>query len=566
MSDQNVGTLADVPTFESAAMAALRDPKAALLALDKFESERSLRGFIRRAWHILEPPSRPFVDGWAVGAICEHLEAVSRGELRRLLINVPPGFMKSLTTDVFWPSWVWGPQNRPDRRFISWSYAEQLTIRDNRKTRQVVLSEWYRTLWGDRFKLVHDQNQRVRFENDKTGWKLATSVSGLGTGERGDILVIDDPHNVKEGESDAKRKEVLLWFTEVIPTRVNDPEKSAIVVIMQRVHNDDVSALIVEEELGYEHLVLPMEFERERRCFTTVPGRSPAQAMRYLPRRQVWLPEGWTPQTDEDKQLLPDYRKATARQVYCWDHRVTDGELLWPERFTPGALEDLKKALMAEGGSYAVAGQLQQRPVARSGGMFQRAWFTRFVTERPPASARRVRYWDKAGTEGGGAYSAGVLMSEWEGQYYIEDVIRGQWSSANRNAIILQTARTDAQRGYVDIWVEQEPGSGGKESAEITIKELAGFNVQREPVTGDKETRAKPFAAQAEVGLVVLVEAPWNADFIDEICTFPNSKFKDQTDACCGAFNKLKLSNTQVIAAVMPKNPAWQRRFYGRPL
>lgn len=535
-------SMAGAPIAATALAQAFANPQAGLDALDRADSDKLL-GFIRRGWHILEPETRKFADGWAVGAITEHLEAVSHGQITRLLVNVPPGSMKSMTTNVFYPAWEWGPRHRPDKRFISWSYSQDLTIRDNRRARNLIVSPWYERNWGDQFSLVDDQNAKVKFENDKQGWKIASSVGGVGVGERGDVLVIDDPHNIMGGESEVIRGSVLLWFTEVVPTRLNDPDRSAIVVIMQRVHEADVSGLIIAQELGYEHLMLPMEYEADRRCFTCVPNTYAPQRMRYLAKRQQWVPDTWTPTADEtDQPIVNEHAAAPTRTVYLWDQRSEDGELLWPERFPMHVVERDKKVLSSVGGSYAVAGQFQQRPVSRTGGLFQREWFSKFVKERPPARAYRIRYWDKAGTQDGGAWSAGVLMSEWEGAYYVEDVVRGQWSSFARNDVIFQTAKLDGPD--VRIWVEQEPGSGGKESAEISIRELAGFNARKEPVTGDKVTRAGPLAAQCEIHNVILVEGQWNQVYIDEIAMFPNGKYKDQVDASSGAFNKLKLAKT----------------------
>src|SRR5262249_34997198 len=156
--------------------------------------------------------------------------------ITRLLINIPPGAMKSLTTNVFWPAWEWGPRDLAHMRYIGASYSHDLTIRDNLRCRRLIESYVYQRLWGGRFRLNDDQNAKVRFANDRTGFKLATSVGGLGTGERGDRFIIDDPHNLVDGESEAKRDSTLAWFSEVVPTRLNDPESSAIVIIMQRVH------------------------------------------------------------------------------------------------------------------------------------------------------------------------------------------------------------------------------------------------------------------------------------------------------------------------------------------
>ena len=168
--------------------------------------------------------------------------------------------------------------------------------------------------------------------------------------------------------------------------------------------------------------------------------------------------------------------------------------------------------------------------------MFKRAWFK--IVKAAPANANRLRWWDKAATEGDGCFSVGVKMSKAaDGMYYVEDVRRGQWSAGQRDSVMKQTASMDGKA--VHIWTEQEPGSGGKESAQSTIKMLAGYVVKSEGSSGAKEVRAEPFAAQCEAGNVCLIEGPWNAEYIDELCAFPNGKYNDQVDASSGAFNKL---------------------------
>jgi predicted phage terminase large subunit-like protein len=186
----------------------------------------------------------------------------------------------------------------------------------------------------------------------------------------------------------------------------------------------------------------------------------------------------------------------------------------------------------------------QGEPIISGGDLFPIDRFT--VTEAIDRKRikRSVRYWDKAGTKGGGAYTAGVLMHELDTKdFYIEDVRRGQWSVSERERMIKLTAEVD-KSAYksMQIWVEQEPGSGGKESAESTIKNLAGHAIYKDPVRGDKETRAEPYAVQVQNGNVILRAAEWNMTFIDEHETFPNGKFKDQVDASAGAFSKLNLS------------------------
>lgn len=464
----------------------LQDPTATLRELDRLDSEESLAGFMQCAWHILEP-GRPLLWGWAIGAICEHLEAVSSGQITRLLMNVPPGMTKSLSTAVFWPAWEWGPRNRPDLRYIGAAHSLDLSQRDSRRMRSVVTSEWYQGLWGDRVRLSRDQATKLDFENTAAGKRMAVAAGGI-TGHRGDRVIIDDPHSVTQAESTKEREAVLTWFREAVPTRLNDPATSAIIVIMQRLHEGDVSGEILAREAEYTHLCLPMEFEPDRRCVTSIGFKDP---------------------------------------------RTEEGELLFPERF-PRAVVDRDKATM---GAYATAGQLQQLPAPRQGGMFA-VDKMEVASTLPAERTRTIRYWDKAGTAGGGAYTAGVKMSLLaDGSYLVDDVVRGQWSAGKREEMIRTAAEADGPS--VVIWIEQEPGSGGKESAESTIRNLAGFSAHADRVSGDKEVRAGPYSAQVEIGQVRLLKGQWNKGFIDEHRLFPAGKYKDQVDAAAGAFAKL---------------------------
>ncbi len=263
---------------------------------EAYKSESSLMDFAEYVWPVVEP-AIPFVKGWVLEAICEHLEAVTAGQIRRLLINVPPGFTKSLMTDVFWPAWEWGPRNMPWNRYVCASYSNHLTERDNMRCRNVVLSDRYKRFWGDRFKI----------SNDHTGWKLATSVGGIGVGERGDRFIIDDANNTMMMESEATRDNVNMWFTEVVPDRLNNQQTSAIVVIQQRLHEDDVSGTALSREMGYTHLMIPMEHDTARHCVTSL---------------------GWT---------------AEGREIIWEDPRTEENELAWPERFPVQSVEELRR-------------------------------------------------------------------------------------------------------------------------------------------------------------------------------------------------------------------------------
>lgn len=465
----------------------------------KERAEGSLLEFVRLMWPVLEPRQK-FVEGWALQAIVDHLEAVSAGRIRDLLINVPPGCMKSLLCNVFWPAWEWGPKNRPDLRIVSASYADHLSIRDNEKFSRLVNHEAYRRRWGDRFELVKDASFKV--ENDRTGFKSATHVGGA-TGERGDRLVIDDPHNVQEAESDAMREHARLWFAEVATTRINDAS-SATVVIMQRLHEGDISGLIVDEKMGFEHLCLPMKFEAG---------------------------EG---------------KRQTA--IGFVDPRKQEGELLWPERFPDSEVERAVKRLSSVGGEFAVAGQHQQRPITRGGGMFRNEHPP--IVDTVPAGGFRVRGWDLAASkEKGAAFTVGVKLAFVGKQLYVEDVVRGQFRPEEVEAHLRGAAERDGFRTIQDL--PQDPGQSGVVQKQSYGALLNGFDVHFSPETGSKEDRAKPFAAQWNLGNVSLVRAPWNDPFIRELQSFPRSNWKDQVDASSRAYAKvLKLIATAPTLAV----------------
>jgi len=522
---------------------------------DTLEAENSLRAFIPVVWPVLEP-GRKFVSGYAVDAICDHLQAVTEGHLRKLLINVPPGCMKSLTTCVLWPAWEWGPYNRPDYRYVCASYSDALTVRDNRRTRLVINSEEYQSRWGQRFNLVGDQNAKTKFETDKRGFKIATSVRGLGTGERGDRVIVDDPHNVKDGESEAKREESLAWFTETMPTRVNDAETAAFVVIMQRVHERDVSGLILANELGYEHLMLPMEYEARRKCYIRVPLQymGPPEEQKkvevvFNPRERLWQKEEHLPRTPDGDPMF-DVQELKHDAMYPGDWREEEGQLLWPERFSERYLEkDLKPSLRAWGGGYAEAGQLQQSPIPRGGGMFNRDDF-KFIdaSEVKDLRGKVCRGWDLAASDGQtAAYTAGVkAIIDQHGRFIILDAVRERKLAHGVKQLIKTCAEADGKPVEVDI--PQDPGQAGKAQKADLAAWLHGWTVRFSPESGDKVTRATPVSAQAEAGNMYLVRAPWNDAFITELCVFPNGQFKDQTDATSRAYaNLLKKGNTGKI-------------------
>lgn len=465
-----------------------------LAAAEEAERElcrRSLAAFVRRAWHVVEPGQR-YVHGPHIDVVCAALEDVTFGRERRLLINVPPGAMKSLLVNVFWPMWEWGPLGMPHVRTVGVSHEQGLGVRDNLKCRRLLLSEWYQRLWPS-VELQRDQSEKIKFENTRTGFREVATPSNI-TGRRGDRVVVDDPLSAENANSEAEREKVNLWFREALPTRLNNPDSSAIVVVMQRLHERDVSGMI-EQMGGWRRLILPMRFEPDR--------ADPA------------------------------------------DWRTDEGELLFPDRFPEHVVAELERSM----GSYASAGQLQQRPAPREGGLFKRHWFET-VDALPAGQLRRVRAWDLAATKKATSnnpdWTAGLRMCRTgEGLFIVERVDRLRGSPMEVKALVKTCAATD-EKGTV-IRLPQDPGQAGKGQAETFVRELAGYAVKTERPTGDKATRAMPAAAQAEAGNVKILRTgdrdrdTWIEPFLDELTMFPGAAHDDQVDAFADALNELAL-------------------------
>jgi len=808
----------------------LRNPRDILRQLDKADSEESLHGFIKRHWDVLEPV-QPFVDGWALGAICEHLEAVTYGEIKRLLINVPPGFMKSLATDVFWPAWEWGPKNLPSMRYVAFSYSAHLTERDNDKFRTLVRSEKYQSNWGDRVKISPTQFNIRKAENLRTGWKLATSVGGVGTGERGDRIICfpaealvatehgqmrigdivnerrhvrawsfnermqqlelkpiirwfknpgkqlvrvqtenggslvctvdhkiltndgyleaqllavgdvllasprgmlsatltessggsgrqiemrpdmsvanpsnsggtyskffgedqsnvirssidlphhffrqmssavleramtlgivdilqpssilkiidmwvewisvfmadsvlgrtwpnknqhhhlmskgyeglsifahaiagvslaqggihnpprnrhwisadcfdahdsarnaiespivgdeiksfksehitpdfvrvtaidlvheippatycvtvqdnhnlcvgdiqniickncDDPHNVKESESDVVREETVRWFRESVQTRMNNPDSSAIVVIMQRVHESDVSGTILANRMGYEHLNIPMHYDSRRHCVTSI---------------------GWE------------------------DPRRTDGELAFPERYSAPVVDQLANDMS----DFAIAGQFEQAPTPRGGGILKSDWWKLWPPQGEEFDERNqplkpldfpmmdyiVASLDTAMTEEKeNDYSAMTVLGVWHDLGQPKIMLMSFWQERLDLHRLVEKVRKTCRARQVDALLVEAKNNGFSVAQEIV--RLCGpeeWNTLLEPVKGDKVARAYAVQHLLRNGLIYAPERGWSDLLIEQCASFPRGAHDDGPDSLIQALAYLR--------------------------
>jgi predicted phage terminase large subunit-like protein len=490
----------------------LRRPRL-LEEIDAEFAGRSLREFVVQAWPIVEP-STPFVPGWHIDAIIGHLEAVTAGQIRLLLINVPPRHMKSLLVSVFWPAWEW--IRFPERRWLYSSYGAQLSIRDSVKCRRLIESHWYQQRWGDRFSLTSDQNTKGRFDNNRSGYRLSTSVGGAATGEGGDRIVCDDPHNVQEAESDAVRKGTLEWFDVVMSTRTNDPKTAAKVVVMQRCHQQDLSGHLLEQG-GWEHLCLPAEYEFVR-CTTSI---------------------GWS------------------------DPRNEHGELLWPDRFGAAELAVLKRSL----GSYGAAGQLQQRPSPAEGGMLKRHWF-RFwqppganlppVVVRMPDGTYRSVLAEEIGTVDEQVQSWDCTFKNLETSDYVVGQV---WGRRGSSFLLLDQFRgrmdfpetVSAVRRLSSRWTGTvakliEDKANGSAVIQMLAHEIGGIL----PVNpeGGKVARAAAVSPLIEAGNIFLPHpqrASWVNDFIEECAAFPNGAHDDQVDAMTQALLRWNMVPREVV-------------------
>lgn len=504
---------------------------------------RDLRAYMRAAWPLIEPATR-FRPNWHIDAIAEHLEAAYAREILRLLINIPPRTMKSSNVTVLAPTWRW--THAPAERFLTLSYGADLATRDAVKSRRLIGSAWYRARWGDVFALTSDQNVKTRYENDRTGYRISSSVGGLGTGEGGDVIIIDDPHKADEVESDTMREAVIDWHDGTISTRFNDPATGVEILVMQRLHERDLAGHVIEQG-GWHHLCLPMEYEPAHPF--VCPREITLETGRVLPgdpRTQVgellW----------EGRDLEWDAQRSRWRKALDTAARAAS-------RFPREAVDKLKRAL----GSYRAAGQLQQRPAPAEGGIFKRFWWRYYDPPgRPDGSEdwshlprfdRLVHFWDTALKEKTTSdYTVGALWGIAGGNRYLLREARGQWGLPETKlqlALMYEWARERWPAIGQAIYVGN--AANGPEVVAQLRNRIPGIVAVPEGAGGDKVQRAHAASPQLEAGNVYVPGAgalqadgmlgpdpvltpPWVQEFILEHSSFPNAAHDDRVDTTTG--------------------------------
>lgn len=497
----------------------MKNNLAYAINVDAIEAElckRSFVRFVKRFWDVIV--TEPLTWNWHMDVFCSELQAIGMrmfgeaslnryGKIQHrnrakkeydLLANVPPGTTKSLIFSVFFHPWCW--THDPTLRFISGSYSSLLSLEHSDLSRDLIKSDQYIAFYSE-IKIRKDKDNKGLYTNEDGGGRYSTSVGGTVTGFHGHFILIDDPLNPKQAASTPMLKIANDWIRQTLSTRKVDKAVTVTIMIMQRLNeNDPAGMMLAKVKMGsasVRHICLPGEIFNEKTRNSVKP-----------PCLRLYYKDG----------------------------------LLDPNRLSA----DVLKEMMADLGQYGYASQILQSPAPPGGGMFKTVKFG-IISDIPSVNiVEVVRYWDKAGTDAldnpGSAFTAGVKIarlkdSKW--QYAVLDVKRGQWEAYEREEHMKQTAKLDGKK--VKIWTEQEPGSGGKESAQATVKNLAGFNINAEPVRGDKVYRADPYSVQVNWGNVVLLEGDWNQDFLDEHASFPFGKRKDQVDAAAGAFNKLHI-------------------------
>jgi predicted phage terminase large subunit-like protein len=479
----------------------------------------SRRNFLRFAQYVdpkYRTPAHIQYVGNKLQQVALFLETKGKEGVGRLMIEMPPQNGKSEMASRKFPAFVLG--RKPDLRVIISSYGADLASKHSRAVRDLIVSTQYQALFGD----LSSQNEPVELSADSRSvstWDLAAPhrggmvAAGVGGGITGlpcDLLICDDlVKNREEGESEARREYVDDWYKSSALTRLSP--YAAIILFFTRWHPDDQAGRLIKRMIE-------------------VPGADQWEII-YLPAVAI---NDYPKTVDEQRQKM---REGVYLPLADQLGRKP-GEALWPEQFTTEWLLSKK----ANTSAYEFEALYQQMPYLREGGMFKREWFTK-VTKGPDKVIARVRYWDKAATQGGGARTSGTLMSLGEdGFFYVEHVAKGQWSTFQRESEMIKIAERDYERcGPFPIWHPQDPGSAGLDSARATNAAMAikGITAHFEPVTGDKETRAEPFSTAAEGGLVRLVEGGWIEGLLDELVAFPKGNFKDQVDSSSSAYTKL---------------------------
>lgn len=426
--------------------------------------------FIGKTLSTIDPGAK-FLPNWHIDIIAEYLEAARKAQITRLIINMPPRSLKSVCISVAWPAWLLG--HAPASRIIAASYAASLSIKHSLDCRMLLTEPWYKQIFPD-VKLTHDQNEKHKFMTTKRGFRMASSIGASVVGEGGNFLIIDDPISPVQAMNEHWRNHVNNWFDNTFSTRLNDKKTGVIVLVMQRLHSEDLSGYLLAKG-GWEHLSLPAV--------------------------------SISPQTYSFGSVTKKFEA---------------GELLHPQRENLFLIERAKIEL----GSSAFAAQYQQQPLPDEGGMVKRSWLTRYTT-LPIMVENIVQSWDTA-IKSGAQHDASVCLTfvEAGGRSYLHDakVMRLEYPDLKR------VFYTHTQEHKPNMILLEDKASGQQLLQDVRRESHLPLLAVRPK--NDKITRFAAVSAMIEAGKLVLPQqAPWLADFEAELFSFPNGAHDDQVDA-----------------------------------
>ena len=456
----------------------------------------SLPDYLKATWPLIEP-SKEFVSTWAVDCIFEHLEAVFLGQIKRLVINIPPRNLKSTLVTIEWPTWYW--TERPWTKFIFASYSSTLSKDHSMSRRTLIESPYYQKHWGDMTRIKDDQNRQEMYQNTQRGHMIATSVGGSITGQGGDILVLDDLINPEQAESEAERKRAINFYQKTLLTRLNDKKTGVIVAVEQRTHHQDLSGTVLKEG-GWVHVKIPAE----------------------APAREV--------------VLFPLSGREVTREP---------GDVICPEREDKATLERQKKGM----GTRAYSAQYQQEPHAADSGYFHLAWW-QYYKVMPISEVLYHWSWDTAMEEGEeNDYSCGILFGHRAQGTFIEHIVRGRWQYPELKKIMIAEFNAHPANALLI-----EDKVSGKSLAQDLARNT-NLPVIPVKVAGDKVFRASLCSPYVEAKRVFLPDgAPWIADFLEETSMFPQWAHDDQVDALSQGLNFFNLGSPKPLAAMSGQN------------
>lgn len=485
--------------------------------------EKSFYEFTKAAW--IHVAGRKYIDGWHIEALCEHLQALYNLEYRNLLVNAPPRCGKSFVISVLFPAWVW--LQNANLRFLYAAYSQDLSVRDSVHCRRLITNEWYKRFWGNKFRLMGDVNNKLQFDNNKKGFRIASSILGTITGKGGDFVICDDPNLISEVHSKTIRDRTNDVWDFTLSSRFEEEETFRRIVDQQRGHMHDVSGhILAKNNKDWIHFCLPMEFEESRRC-KTIPLK--------ISGGKIWQ-----------------------------DPRKKNGELLCPDLISAKGLARMKAEFNYD--SYTIASQLQQRPSPAEGGIIKEGWFKAWEEEDPPPFIYIVQSWDTALTEGEmSCYSACTTWGVFKDERKVNNIML---LSVYREKVEYPDLRKMAIRlskNYMDV-NRKKPANGVNRPDHILIEaKVSGYSLLSDlerhnlPVLafnpnkyGDKIGRCRIVSHLIENGLVWLqTDAPFHEYyteqsqmFLEAAINFPSDKsetgFNDIVDSMSQAFMTIK--------------------------